>query len=330
MLGGYWPFDSGHDKKFTAMMLIHHLFGILTVPATLLNGAHSFEKLQIVGLSLLLAGVNSTFLLVISRTMDRKKPLEAVIDAFLWCLNGMAFTFFRFYLFPKAIWDFYNDSFILSFVEERELDTYVQVSFAVMIGFNILLLMDASAGTVKRIFIAMRALLPPLGAAPAPPPGQGSPLRGAPPPYKSPLRAAAPPSNSAVGPPPSNSAVGPPHENDDFECRRYSVGNFLVASFHKPKHCAQFSMTCNICRFCRRTLDSEEKDEEQQRARDRVELQTLRDQASALQAQALLLQRRVENAELQRAQEEALALRAENRELRRRLVSQRVVLHAEA
>lgn len=71
-----WPFDD-RDPKLLQMMIPHHLCAlIITLPA-ICNGMHEMEDAQLIGASLLLAGGMTDAIVCLTRTRDRRDPVQA-------------------------------------------------------------------------------------------------------------------------------------------------------------------------------------------------------------------------------------------------------------
>jgi len=142
-----WPFEE-RDYKMLVVMGFHHIFGVIIIVPVLTSGLYMDQNLQLIGISLLLAGAVSCLGLVISRTMDRRVPTEAWMDFLMWLVNLSFFSLCRFYIFPQQLY---------LFLEKTNWETnYPIIASAIcMVIFNLLIFMDSLNATLDRFRIAL-------------------------------------------------------------------------------------------------------------------------------------------------------------------------------
>jgi len=143
----WWPFEE-LDVKMLVVMGFHHIFGVIIIVPVLISGLYMDRNLQLIGIALLLAGGVSCLGLVISRTMDRRLPVEAWTDFLMWLVNLAFFSLCRFYIFPQQLYLFF---------EKNNWETnYLIIAAAIcMMIFNVLIFMDSLKSTFDRFLIAL-------------------------------------------------------------------------------------------------------------------------------------------------------------------------------
>jgi len=142
-----WPFEE-LDLKMLTIMGFHHIFGVIIIVPVLTTGMYLDQDLQFIGIALLLAGAVSCLGLVISRTMDRRIPKEALMDFFMWLFNLAFFSLCRFYIFPKHLYRFFETT-------NWETNTLIISAAICMTIFNLLIFMDALSSTYTRLLVAL-------------------------------------------------------------------------------------------------------------------------------------------------------------------------------
>jgi len=142
-----WPFEE-LDLKMLTIMGFHHIFGVIIIVPLLTTGLYLNQDLQFIGIALLLAGAVSCLGLVISRTMDRRIPKEALMDFFISLFNLLFFTLCRFYIFPKYLYHFFETT-------NWETNTLIISASIFMMIFNLLIFIDAVSGTYTRLLVAL-------------------------------------------------------------------------------------------------------------------------------------------------------------------------------
>jgi len=142
-----WPFEE-LDLKMLTIMGFHHIFGVIIIVPVLTTGLYLDQDLQFIGIALLLAGAVSCLGLVISRTMDRRIPKEALMDFFMWLFNLAFFSLCRFYIFPKHLYRFFETT-------NWEANTLIISAAICMTIFNLLIFMDGLSSTNTRLFAAL-------------------------------------------------------------------------------------------------------------------------------------------------------------------------------
>jgi len=135
--------------KMLVVMGIHHIFGVIIIVPVLLTDLYLDQNLQLIGIALLLAGAVSCLGLVISRTMDRRVPMEAWMDFLVWLVNLSFFTLCRFYVFPQQLYLFFEKT-------NWETNYLLIVGAICMLMFNILILLDCLKSTFVRLSIALK------------------------------------------------------------------------------------------------------------------------------------------------------------------------------
>jgi len=131
------------------VMGFHHIFGVIIIVPVLTTGLYMDQNLQLIGISLLLAGAVSCLGLVISRTMDRRVAVEAWMDFLIWLVNLSFFVLCRFYIFPRQLYLYFEKN-------NWETDYLFIVSAICMLIFNVLIFMDSLTCTFGRFVIAMK------------------------------------------------------------------------------------------------------------------------------------------------------------------------------
>merc|ERR1712048_737191 len=101
------------------------------------------------GISLLLAGALSSATLVLSRTLDRRIPIQAKADACVWIKGASWFYWFRFYLFPKHMFAYFYDGDVIE--ELGSLYNPILGTMGLIWLFNIVLSLDVASSTIARI-----------------------------------------------------------------------------------------------------------------------------------------------------------------------------------
>jgi len=141
-----WPFEE-LDMKMLVVMGFHHIFGVIIIVPVITTGLYMDRNLQLIGIALLLAGAVSCLGLVISRTMDRRIPVEAWTDFMMWLVNLAFFSLCRFYIFPQQLYLFFEN-------HNWEVNHLIIVSAICMMIFNVLIFMDSLKSTYVRGVIA--------------------------------------------------------------------------------------------------------------------------------------------------------------------------------
>jgi len=140
-----WPFEE-LDLRMIVIMGFHHIFGVIIIVPLLTTGLYMDHNLQLIGIALLLAGGVSCSGLVISRTMDRRIPKEALMDFLMWLVNLSFFSLCRFYIFPQQLY--------LHFEKKNWETDYLFITAGMcMMMFNVLIFLDALKGTFVRMLI---------------------------------------------------------------------------------------------------------------------------------------------------------------------------------
>jgi len=142
-----WPFEE-LDVKMLVVMGFHHIFGVIIIVPVLTTGLYKDQNLQLIGIALLLAGAVSCLGLVISRTMDRRVPVEAWSDFLMWLVNLSFFSLCRFYVFPQQLYLFFEKN-------NWEANHVIIVAAVCMMIFNLLIFMDSLKSTYARGVIAL-------------------------------------------------------------------------------------------------------------------------------------------------------------------------------
>jgi len=145
MLFLYWPFEE-LDLRMIVIMGFHHIFGVIIIVPLLTTGLYMDHNLQLIGIALLLAGGVSCSGLVISRTMDRRIPKEALMDFLMWLVNLSFFSLCRFYIFPQQLYLYFEKN-------NWETDYFFITAGMCMLMFNVLIFLDALKGTFARMLI---------------------------------------------------------------------------------------------------------------------------------------------------------------------------------
>jgi len=145
MLFLYWPFEE-LDLRMIVIMGFHHIFGVIIIVPLLTTGLYMDHNLQLIGIALLLAGGVSCSALVISRTMDRRIPKEALMDFLMWLVNLSFFSLCRFYIFPQQLYLYFEKN-------NWETDYFFITAGMCMLMFNVLIFLDALKGTFARMLI---------------------------------------------------------------------------------------------------------------------------------------------------------------------------------
>lgn len=156
MLLPAWPFGGAGEKrdvKLCTILLIHHSAAMLITVPGICMGLASNVHAQRIGAALLLAGGVSHAVLSVSRTRDRRNPMQASQDACLWLLGTSFFVYFRFVVFPTEVLAIYREDY-------AGWATGMQrafVAFVVLMSlFNLAIGVDALQGTAKRVGIALK------------------------------------------------------------------------------------------------------------------------------------------------------------------------------
>jgi len=147
MLFLYWPFEE-LDLRMIVIMGFHHIFGVIIIVPLLTTGLYMDHNLQLIGIALLLAGGVSCSGLVISRTMDRRIPKEALMDFLMWLVNLSFFSLCRFYIFPQQLYLYFEKN-------NWETDYLFITGGMCMLMFNVLIFLDAINGTFARMLIVL-------------------------------------------------------------------------------------------------------------------------------------------------------------------------------
>jgi len=134
--------------KMLVVMGFHHIFGVIIIVPVLTSGLYMDRNLQLIGIALLLAGAVSCLGLVISRTMDRRVPLEAWTDFLMWLVNLAFFSVCRFYIFPQQLYLFFEKN-------NWETNHLIILAAICMMVFNVLIFMDSLKSTFDRFLIAL-------------------------------------------------------------------------------------------------------------------------------------------------------------------------------
>jgi len=140
-----WPFEV-LDPKMIVIMGFHHIFGVIIIVPLLTTGLYLDHNLQLIGIALLLAGGVSCSGLVVSRTMDRRIPKEALMDFLMWLVNLSFFSLCRFYIFPQQLYLYFEKN-------NWEADYLFLAGGICMVMFNVLIFLDALNGTFARMLI---------------------------------------------------------------------------------------------------------------------------------------------------------------------------------
>jgi hypothetical protein len=158
MLLPAWPFGGQGEKrdvKLMVLLLLHHFAAILITFPTIVSGMHTNPHVQAIGAWLLLAGGISHGTLVMSRTCDRRVPVEAEMDALIWVVGGIFYAYSRLYAFPIHIAALFRE-------EYSQLSPNLQnimIGFTVLMGsFNLLIFGDVVTNTLKRVKIALKGV----------------------------------------------------------------------------------------------------------------------------------------------------------------------------
>jgi len=142
-----WPFEE-LDLKMIVIMGFHHIFGVIIIVPLLITGLYLDHNLQLIGIALLLAGGVSCSGLVVSRTMDRRIPKEALMDFLMWLVNLAFFSLCRFYIFPQQLYLYFEKN-------NWETDYLFITAGMCMLMFNVLIFLDALNGTFARMLIVL-------------------------------------------------------------------------------------------------------------------------------------------------------------------------------
>jgi len=142
-----WPFQE-LDLRMIVIMGFHHIFGVIIIVPLLTTGLYLDHNLQLIGIALLLAGGVSCSGLVISRTMDRRIPKEALMDFLMWLVNLSFFSLCRFYIFPQQLYLYFEKN-------NWETDYMFITAGMCMLMFNVLIFLDALKGTFARMLIVL-------------------------------------------------------------------------------------------------------------------------------------------------------------------------------
>lgn len=151
MIAPLWPFDD-RDPKLLQMMIPHHLCAlVITLPA-ICNGMHEMEDAQLIGASLLLAGGMTDAIVCLTRTRDRRDPVQAWQEAIGWLTNTIFYTYCRFYIFPICAYNILSTTW-------ADMESYMQIcSVLVLVSmtfFNVNVGISGLRVTVNRLTTAI-------------------------------------------------------------------------------------------------------------------------------------------------------------------------------
>jgi len=144
----WWPFEE-LDLKMLTIMGFHHIFGVIIIVPLLTTGLYLDQDLQFIGIALLLAGAVSCLGLVISRTMDRRIPKEALMDFCISFVNLGFFVLCRFYIYPKHLYQYFVTT-------NWERDYLIITAAVCMTMFNVLIFMDGLRSTQVRLHVIIK------------------------------------------------------------------------------------------------------------------------------------------------------------------------------
>jgi hypothetical protein len=158
MLLPAWPFGGAGEKrdvKLCTFLLIHHSAAMLITFPAICMGLATNLHVQRIGSALLLAGGFSHATITVSRTRDRRNPVQASHDACIWLVGTGCFLFCRFVVFPTEVLAIYREDYVGWATEMRGAFT---LFVAFMSVFNLAIGVDAIQGTAKRVALALKTI----------------------------------------------------------------------------------------------------------------------------------------------------------------------------